>query len=243
MCVDTPIDAMRPAVEDLYLVFRRYGLKSRLEACPCCTTDADQALIRSRSLRALTAEDLQHYVFSAISTWGDEDDFRHFLPRVLELAMTNNSLSFVAPELILDKLAYAGWGAWPAAEQEAVESFLRLRWSIGLTQETRSSQGDSVSEFDADEWLCGIALTGLDTLPYVDVWLRMGAVSTFGHVVAFLESNRHLLTDGRVDNAWWGDTREAPREAPAYAEPMRTWLSSLLDDPGFQTRLAAWYQQ
>ncbi len=239
MSVGAPLDAMRPAIEDLYLVFRRYGLKSRLEACPCCTTDADQALIHSRSLRALTPDDLEHYVSKAMTTWGDEDDYRHFLPRLLELAVEDESRSFWNTELILSKLAYAGWRGWPAAEQRAVESFLSLRWSLGLTQQPRYSLVESDSEFDAGEWLCGIELAGLDTTPFVDVWLRMGEVSTFGHVVAFLESNPHLLTDGRVGAVYWGDTAEAP----AYAEPMRTWLSSLLDDPDFQARLAAWYQQ
>src|SRR5215213_8574195 len=110
MGVGTPNDAIGAAIEDLYLVFRRYGLRSRLDACPCCTTHGDQARIESRSLRALTPADLEHYVSKAMTTWGDEDDFRHFLPRVLELAVSNDSLSFVDTELMLSKLAYASWG-------------------------------------------------------------------------------------------------------------------------------------
>ena len=239
MGVGTPIDAIGAAIEDLYLVFRRYGLRSRLDACPCCTTDADQARIHSRSLRALTPDDLEHYVSKAMTTWGDEDDFRHFLPRVLELAVSNDSISFVNTEIILDRLAYAGWRDWPGAEQAAVESFLSLRWRIGLTQEPRSSLGDSDSEFDADAWLCGIALTGLDITPYIDAWRGRGPVSTIGHVVALLETNPHLLTDGRLGNVFW----EGTNEASVCAEQMRRWLSSCLDDADFQARLAAWYQQ
>jgi hypothetical protein len=234
MSVGTPTGAIAAAIEGLYLVFRPYGLRLRLDACPCCTTDADQARIHSRPLRALMGDDLEHYVSKAISTWGDEDDFRHFLPRLLELTVNNDSRPWHT-DLMLNKLGYAGWYRWPEAEQAAVKSFLSVRWSVGLTEPVYDLLEHS--GFDADEWLCGVTLTGLDTEPYVDVWVRMGAVSTFGHVVAFLESNPHLLTEGRL--AYWADTTEQP----AYADQMRSWLRSLLNDPDFEARLAAWYQQ
>ena len=83
--VEDPAVALAAALERLYLVFRSYGLKPHIEGCPCCVYDEDQDRVRSRSLRALTAEDFDTYASKALTTWGDADDLRHFLPRLLEL--------------------------------------------------------------------------------------------------------------------------------------------------------------
>lgn len=171
-----------------------------------------------------------------MATWGDEDDFRHFLPRVLELAASDHYL-LVDIELILGKLSYAGWWEWPAAERHAIESFLSLRWNAGLGEDPPYTWPGSPALFEADSWLCGIAQARLDTAPFVEAWRRRGAVNTLGHVAAFLDSNPRLLADGTLGNAFW----EAGAEE--CAAQMRTWLSACLDDPEFQTALAAWYQQ
>ncbi|MEM8677684.1 MAG: hypothetical protein AAGF83_28070, partial [Cyanobacteria bacterium P01_G01_bin.67] len=76
---------LKQAIADLYEVFEPYHLNSHIVGCPCCVTDDDQKSIRSKILRQLTAEDLNHYAFNAIFTWGEIDDFKHFLPRLLEL--------------------------------------------------------------------------------------------------------------------------------------------------------------
>ena len=40
---EDPAQALAAATKRMYAVFSRYPLKSDMDACPCCTTDEDQA--------------------------------------------------------------------------------------------------------------------------------------------------------------------------------------------------------
>ena len=218
------------AIEELYSVFSRYPLEARIEGCPCCVGEEDRARIHSQSLRALTDEDLERYASKALTTWGDTEDFRHFLPRLLEL-LTGKPYETITPEVLLSKLAYADWSEWPARERMAIESVLSLRWQVGLQLDRE--------QFDADAWLCGVALAGIEISNYVDVWRTSAGRNTFAHTVAFLESNPDLVTHGTLRNAFYpgGEVEKAASDA------MREWLSACMDDAEFQARLAAWYQE
>ena len=227
--------ALADAVERLYFVFRRYGLRAHLDGCPCCVTDEDGRRIRSRSLRALSAEDLERYASKALTTWGDTDDFRHFLPRLLEL-VTGSPYDDITNEILLSKLAYARWWDWPQEEQDAIELVLWLRWNIGLTLDP--------SEFDADAWLCGIALAGADSSRYITAWRATTAPPAFAHLATFLTSNPDLLSQGRLAKAFYPDD---PAEYPGHpaedvAREMRDWLDACMAEAEFQAQLAAWYQ-
>jgi hypothetical protein len=229
------------AIEDLYRAFASYRLGPHVEGCPHCVTAADHARIYSRPLRSLTADDLDRYAFKAMTTWGDERDFRHFLPRILELMVSGDRAWSVDPEIVLGKLADAGWRTWPEREQTALRSFLRLRWSAGLSHDAINAyprEHDS-SHFDADSWLCGVALAGDDVSWYVDAWRREGATKTIGHVAAFLQKNEDLLTHGKLGNPFWNPDGS---QTAACAEEMRTWLAACMDDPAFQAQLATQYQ-
>ena len=231
-----PPVALADAVEHVYYVLRRYGLKAHIEGCPCCVFDEDQQRVRHRSLRTLTAEDLELYAADALLTWGDADDFRHFLPRLLEL-VTGSPDDEINNEILLSKLAYANWWEWPQQERDAIEAVLQLRWELGLTLDP--------SEFDADTWLCGVALAGSDSSRYIDAWHTSTAHTAFEHLATFLTSNRDLLTEGRLTNAFYP---EDPADYPGHpaedvAREMREWLDACMADAQFQNRLAAWYQQ
>lgn len=77
---------MHAALEQVYRRFARYRLRQPLEACPCCITPAENALLWTVPLRQLSEEQLRRYAFKAITTWGSAEDFRYFLPRLLHLA-------------------------------------------------------------------------------------------------------------------------------------------------------------
>jgi hypothetical protein len=220
--------ALAAAVENLYLVFGRYGLRSHIEGCSCCVCEGDQASLRSRSLRALTADDLDRFLSKALTTWGDSEDFRHFLPRLLELA-TGAAAGDIEPERVLGKLLDAEWWEWPQQERDAVESVLWLRWNLGLLLPPR--------EFDAGEWLCGVRHAGIELSRYIDAWRSNTAPASFDHLAMFLTNNPHVLTEGQLghlpnDSFWEQDVALA----------MRDWLDDAMSNAEFQTRLADWYQ-
>ena len=145
--------------------------------------------------------------------------------------MTGRPYDTLTTEIVLSKLAYAEWWEWPAREQMAIKSVLLLRWKVGLELDPE--------QFDADAWLCGVTLAGIDVSDYVEVWKQGSAPNTFAHTVAFLQSNPDLVTHGTLRNAFYpGGEADSVTSAA-----MREWLSASKAEPAFQARLAAWYQR
>ncbi len=155
------------AIENLYSAFEAYPLRSDTGPCPCCHGPEDERALHHRPLRELSAKELQTYTFSALYTWGDENDFRHFLPRIFELLVIDSAaLGNIDPEAIFRKLPYASWQLWPKAERDAITSFVRAAWSAALR-----TVADDPNAGEIVEWLCSIAQFEDDLSPYLDQWL------------------------------------------------------------------------
>lgn len=115
------------AIRDLYRVFRPYRARFPLEACDHCVDESHQRQIAGRPLEELSSEDLSYYAFKAMTTFGTVNDFKHFLPRILELTVRDRDF-MVDCEVVYGKLPYASWREWPAMEQRTVEQFLWAMW-------------------------------------------------------------------------------------------------------------------
>ncbi len=124
-------------IEEIYKEFAGYTGRG-MTGCPHCTSpDATQELTR-KGLRDLQPHDLDHYAFKAITTWGNVENYKYFLPRILELSLTNveaQGLPGFDIHVILSKLARIGDGEeiWPVKERSALGSFLLLLWSHFLS--------------------------------------------------------------------------------------------------------------
>ena len=121
---------LRAAISGLYATFVSYPLKRVIAGCPHCVSGADSDALHVRALDALTADDVRYYATKAMTTFGDAEDFKHFLPRLLELLAreleaggAGEDLGF-SEEILGRKLALAGYADWPAVEREAVDRFL-----------------------------------------------------------------------------------------------------------------------
>jgi len=119
-------DELKSAIDKLYVVFKKHPFNPKMEFCPCCVTKEEIKNLNIKPLRNLEEEDLVKYAFSALSTWGSEDDFKHFLPRIFELASTTTF--HVDYFVILNKLENANWDYWSSLEQSSVKEFLQQWW-------------------------------------------------------------------------------------------------------------------
>lgn len=106
------------AIEHLYAVFRPYRA-GRVAGCPCCVSREEQQRLHSKRLRELAGDDLSAFAFSSLYTWGTLKDFKHFLPRMLELCATGELRT--DPQTIYGKFVHEG--PWPAEERAALERF------------------------------------------------------------------------------------------------------------------------
>ena len=118
------------AIEQLYKTFSKYPFKSKIEGCPCCVSDSDKATLHSKPLRELEDEDISYYAFKAMTTFGDLEDFKHYLPRIFELTAKRKLV--VDTFVILGKLEYGKWETWDEEEREAINNFLIAWWKYDI---------------------------------------------------------------------------------------------------------------
>ncbi|PKV48094.1 hypothetical protein ATE84_0082 [Aquimarina sp. MAR_2010_214] len=135
------------AIDNLYNVFSKYHLdviKLRDHSCPCCVTDEEIREIVMKPLKQLSENELGHFSRSAISTFGTIEDYKHFLPRILELMQYPKS-DFLFDFTYFEKLNYSEWETWPIEEQNAIEDYFTVLWySIINDKNTTDYQIDGV---------------------------------------------------------------------------------------------------
>lgn len=61
-----------------------------------------------------------------MTTWGNTEDFKHYLPRILELLSTGNCI--IDNSIVLGKLEYGKWRTWQEKEQRVIKEFLFAWW-------------------------------------------------------------------------------------------------------------------
>lgn len=184
-------------MEALYATFARFEL-GKVAGCPHCVGDDDQRDLRRVPLRQLTGDDVEHYAFKAISTWGDADDLRHFLPRLLELAARGDLTVDVAT--VVGKLRLAQWSGWPPDQREAIETFAGAWWRRTLTIYPAPD--------DAATVLQAVAQAVDDLSPFLSAWLDPPTEPAARHLAAFIDVLAHSVRrrpTGLVLRGWWHD--------------------------------------
>ncbi len=167
---------LQTAIENLYAAFASYPLRAPVEGCPCCVKEDDIKRLQSKPLRQLEEDDLSRYSFKAMTTWGDEDDFKHFLPRILELLATGYSVGFGA-DFLPNKLNCAQWQSWPEDEKNAVQNFLLALWKFVLAG---GETGDS-----ANNWIDAISKVVDDVTPFLRAWEENSSTEAYEILLEF----------------------------------------------------------
>jgi len=153
--------ALAAAIEGLYEMFSAYPLAAKIDGCPCCVSDQDESSLHRKPLHELTAEDLSRYAFKALTTWGTKNDFKHFLPRLLELVTEKDGIANeIDLAVLFGKLEYAHWNTWPARERAAVRRYLTVLWLFVLSVPMEAVK--------IDEYLCAIGQAEDDMSSYLD---------------------------------------------------------------------------
>jgi hypothetical protein len=127
------------AIDALYETFDAYPLKERIDFCPHCELDQAERRLHLRPLREITWADLGRYSFRAMTTFGDENDFKHFLPRIFELYVFDHVGAPDCLFVFFGKLDHATWTTWPPAEVVAVRRLIDA-WKRVLVAEAHESE-------------------------------------------------------------------------------------------------------
>ncbi|AHM59259.1 hypothetical protein D770_04960 [Flammeovirgaceae bacterium 311] len=118
------------AVNQLYGVFSNYRLNTSMDASPLYDEEHINEwnrTVSSNELSVLTGEQLSLFVSKVCYTWGEINDFKHFLPRIFELIANYNEEPIEA-WIAFDKLDYCDWKNWKPVEFKAVLDYLKALW-------------------------------------------------------------------------------------------------------------------
>ena len=196
------------AIENLYMVFSAYPLSEVIHGCPCCVHDEDHQNLRSAPLRELTLPALRRYSEKAMTTWGDVDDFRHFLPRLLEL-VPENPLLFVE-EILFGKLNYGKWWTWSESEQKAIDRYLQALWAKTLASKIPYEHSYT------EEYLCCIGMLVDDISPYLEMWQADQRARSRRHLANFAWENGEAIANGELNDAFWHGAEDNMKKVVAW---------------------------
>ena len=187
---------MDSAVAELYRVFQPYRLENDLVGCRDCVSPIDSQHLIKTPLSELGITHLNRYAFKAMTTWGDVRDFKHFLPRLLELSL-DDFQSFDFPEVLFGKLTYALWKKWPSVEQEAINRFLMAFWVHQL---------EIPGDFPHDDRIC-VALGSLsqacETLcRFLEVWPTIRTESSALHLAQLINNTADEIMTTGIFQLW-----------------------------------------
>jgi hypothetical protein len=199
-----PQGAVRGALAALHRAFDGVPRPAHLTGCPCCAGRVDLARLLSVPRASLTAADLELYATKAITTVGTPDDFRWFLPRLLELLLTGELE--VDVEIVLGKLAISGFDDWAPSLRTAIEEVL---WAE-LTRRLLDCPSG------VDEWLCGIALATRSLASWLK---RLEAMDSVEFRSALARLRATLGSKHGASARWEG--------APDQLTVLRAWVAGL----------------
>lgn len=129
-------------IENLYSAFSCYPRPDKVMGSPISVEEGADRHLLSAPLRSVDIPD--EYLFKAMSTWGTEDDFKYFLPRILELWF----LGFgpYGSSVFFSKILSSGWDEWTDEQKQAFEAYLIAKWEL-------ATQGPYYNTFNIEE-LC-----------------------------------------------------------------------------------------
>jgi hypothetical protein len=190
---------LQSAIWDCYEAFAAFPLPTKLDASPLRNAREILATLSAAPLRNLTGEQLGPYASWALTTVGDDQDYRHFLPRIFELSVTDPVWLGGEPPVMADKLDRASWRSWPSKERDAVLRFFRAAFDAALGM--HPDQGQT-----ADLWFCGLVRLGESASLTFELWRSNRSPTAALHLASFvIDEAKHLQRHQEVRGAFWDD--------------------------------------
>ncbi|RVD10051.1 MULTISPECIES: hypothetical protein [unclassified Mesorhizobium] len=209
-----PDDQLQRLIDDCYAAFAPYPRPHAIHASPLRNPVALLKTLSSAPLRELTGDQIGPYAGYAMTTVGDVDDYKHFLPRILEQAIRDQQWTGTDPSIIAERLKKGKWLDWPLHEQAAIRALFAGALSQALQEDP--------DEEEADSWICGIACLDLDLAAMLGRWLAAPSINATLQLANFMQSGANFVFENdTTERALWSHVDEAK------IHQMRRWLLSL----------------
>lgn len=200
---------LQSCVEDLYAAFADVPKPSVIEGCPCCIEKKQIDVLLSTPLRELEPEALTSYASSAFLTVGTVEDYIYFLPRILEISVTERCW-WPDVEITGKCISETQPLEWRKDRLEALQALFKAKVLDYLIWPADAAGQSS----ELTSWLCAIGRSGLDIRPYLQL-----IESSQAHVEVLYSDHAEDLSKGKSISAFW------EKSDPSYAV-MVAWLTS-----------------
>jgi hypothetical protein len=206
----------------------------------------------SKPLQNLTSEDLSRFAGKAISTWGDTNDLKHFLPRLFELTALLDTPYDVG--ILYQKLQDGAFQTWDAGEQNAINEFSLAMWDNLLDDDSEKA------EWEFDDYFVSLSHFYPNFNDLTELWKSNDSFSSIKHLAnhvydkantLFMKTHKGvnekniealktwLISDNviqKLTNAFY------QYEKTALAEKI-SWVIKILEDEKYSTQQAVLRQQ
>lgn len=204
-------DRLKISIEKLYDIFAKYQGLSKLEGSPLYDDlETWNKQLRSKKLRELTDDDLSLFAGKVILTWGDENDYRFYLPRILELTAELKTPYDIWT--LYSRLEDANWKTWNDDEQTAISDFTIELWNNLLTDNSEKA------EWEFKDYFHSIAYFYPDFSEILKVWETNDSFASIKHLTNYIfEERQHLFDNNYLDSI---------EKNTKNIEQFKTWLTS-----------------
>ena len=120
-------------IQNIYSVFSKYQLNDKVTACYCdiCMTVEYSDYLHKMPLNELTADALNVYIACVGIDEGNCNDFKYFLPRILELLYKETDTAdfsdfYIFIWGVLERIDYS---TWEGDEQMVFINFFEIYWN------------------------------------------------------------------------------------------------------------------
>jgi hypothetical protein len=184
---------LEQSIADLYRVFERYPRPEQVYGSPISVSAEDIARLSGAGpLQSMSGAELSNYAFKALRTWGTLEDFKHYLPRLLEL-LSLGSDWLLYPELLLANLTSAKWFEWPLDEHEVIAQYLLALWQSAVL-------GKYLGCMRVSEFLKGLGSDVVELEPFLSYWkqqLACNDLAALRHLADFVYLSAAPLNKGK----------------------------------------------
>jgi hypothetical protein len=204
-------DRLKITIENLYDTFAKYQGLSKLEGSSLYDDlDTWNKQLRSKKLRELTDEDLSRFAGKVILTWGDENDYRFYLPRILELTAELKTPYEIWT--VYSRLEDANWRTWEIEEQNAINDFTLELWNNLLNDNSEKAEWEFKNYFHA------MANFYPDFSQILKVWESNDSFASIKLLTNYIfEERQHLFDNNYIDST---------EKNTKHIQQFRTWLTS-----------------
>ena len=171
-------------LEQAYDTFGSYTVSKPLDVCTaCCVVPEQERLLLNPRVREIPFSTLDVWNHAAKTATPSLTEFKHFLPRMLEMVACLE-FSSVSPELTLKSFNYYSQEDWSAAEREVLNTFARAHLRYCLSLYPLTNLNIPIDEILMMYWPAPIEISGL-----LEVWEDADSLNAMRHFAEFVYQN------------------------------------------------------